>query len=83
MIKILMLSKASWTPCIAAKHLLDKITTSYGLSYDVKLIDRDPELRPKYGLKVPVTIINDEVICEMYTEESKIRQHIESILEDK
>ena len=62
MIRILMLSKHNCAPCIAAKSVLDKITQSYGLSYDVKLIDRDPELRPKFGLKIPVTLINDEVI---------------------
>lgn len=46
--------------CEDFKSSLDKM----GLNYHVINIDVDPELRHRYGARIPVLVANDREICE-------------------
>lgn len=73
-IELFLYSRAGCTPCEEFKARLD----SQGLQYHIIDVDTDPELKYRYGARIPVLVAGDTEICEGRFNESAVNRLVRS-----
>jgi len=66
--------------CHLCEQMADALRLLQGeLDFEFELvdIDKDPELRKRYDVDVPVVMLNGEVVCFHFFEEDMVRQALQ------
>ena len=79
-VKVVLLVKRACSACGPGKFVVQRAAERLGAAFEVVHIDEKRELRQKYGFKVPVVLVNDEVISTIKTDERLIKKAIEVAL---
>jgi len=67
--------------CHLCEQMLAAIYGSYGDEVEVELVDvdTDPELKERYGLRVPVLAAGGRVLCEARLDEAALDTYFDAI----
>ena len=63
--ELFLYSSKQCSLCLDMQKELDKICSSRGLSYYTIDVSDDPELKHRYGARLPVLVGGNEEICEL------------------
>ncbi len=77
-IELFLYSRAGCTPCEEFKARLD----AQGLHYHIIDVDLDPELKYRYGARIPVLVAGDTEICEGCYNESAVHRLLQNVRPD-
>ncbi len=74
--KLTVYAKEECHLCEAMAATLREFADDLSFSFSVVYIDRDPELLAKYGLRVPVLVAADRVLCEFELNLTVLKQYL-------
>ncbi len=79
MLKLELLTRAGCGLCDEMHEALEALGTELALPpLDMIDVDSDPELRRRYGLKIPVLRLGGEVVCFGKLDQQELRRHLKA-----
>lgn len=71
--KATLYSRAGCHLCEVMREGLGPLLRGRGLLLEVVDVDTDATLRERYGLRIPVFTLDDEVVCEARLDEAAVK----------
>ena len=72
--KLELLSRPGCHLCDEMASLLDRVLGEAGVSYEKLDVDRDPELRDRWGSAVPVLLRDGRAVAKVRVTEERLRR---------
>ena len=70
--EFILFSRSNCHLCEAMEHELSPFIENHNIIVKRQYIDNEPALEQRYGSKVPVLALHDEIICEYFLDAEKL-----------